>query len=153
MSACDILIDRLKNGAVEKIAQELDSSLLGPDEEDLKFSFPVNVLGEAYLTDDHLIIHLKVETKIFMPCAICNQMVSADLKVDHLYQAIPIEEIPSAVFDYKQLLREALLLELPKTVECNQGKCPERELVEPYLRKDWDKVNFPFADMDKNTND
>lgn len=148
MSDCKLLIDRLKNGQTEKIDQKLAGAFLGPDEEELKFSFPVKVKGEAYLTDDHLIVHLKAETRVLMPCSICNQMIDSDLKVDHFYQAVPVEEIPSAIYDYQDLLREALLLELPRTVECNSGKCPERETMAPYMRHVED-TNFPFADIEK----
>lgn len=149
MSACNILIDRLKSGQTEKIDQKLDSEFLGPDEAELKFPTPVTVNGEAYLTDDHLIIHLKAETAVLMPCSICNQMIEADLKINNFYQAVPIEEISSAIFDYQDLLREALLLELPRTVECNGGKCPDREVLKPYMHAE-DKTNFPFADLDNN---
>lgn len=147
MSDCKILIDRLRSGQPENIDQKLEGAFLGPDEEELKFSFPVSVKGEAYLTDDHLIIHLKVATKILMPCSICNKMINSDLEVDHFYQAVPVEEIPSAIFDYKELLREALLLELPRTVECNKGKCKDRAIIAPYISEP-QEANFPFADIE-----
>ena len=149
MSECNILIDRLKSGQTERIDEHLNAEFLGPDEAELKFGSVVDVKGEAYLTDDHLIIHLKAATKFTMPCSICNQMTETDLKIDHFYQAVPIEEIPSAVFNYQDLLRESLLIELPGTIECNAGKCPEREIIETYMGSK-EKTNLPFADLDKN---
>ncbi len=146
-----ILIDRLKGGHTQKIEEGLNPSFLGPEEQELRFCIPVKVQGEAYLTDDHLIIHLKAQTRVSMPCAVCNQMIEAELKVDNFYYTKAVEEIPSAVFDYSDALREALLIELPKTVECNGGKCPERVTMEPFLRSKTrsDKTTyFPFADMD-----
>ncbi len=150
MSAFKILIDRLKGGHTQKIEEDFDPSFLGPDEPDLRFPKKVRVKGEAYVTDAHLIIHLKAETQVSMPCAICNQMIGADLKVDSFYHTEPIEEIPSAVFDPSEALREALLIELPKTVECNGGNCPERATMAPYLRPEARKEKttyFPFADL------
>lgn len=146
-----IWIDRLKGGRTQKIEEALDPAFLGPDEEELQFKAKVYVKGEAYLTDDHLIVHLKAHCKASMPCAVCNQMTEVELRDDNFYHTQPIEEIPSAVFDFSELLREALLLELPRTAECNQGKCPERTTMTPYLRAEErkDKTTYlPFADLD-----
>lgn len=146
-----ILIDRLKGGHTQKIEEQMDPSFLGPDEAELRFPEKVSVKGEAYLTDAHLILHLKARTQISMPCAVCNKMIDADLKVDNFYHTEPIEEIASAAFDYSDALREALLIELPRTVECNQGNCPERATIDPFLRSKSraEKTKyFPFADMD-----
>lgn len=152
MSTFKILIDRLKGGHTQKIEEALESTFLGPAESELQFPGKVSVKGEAYLTDDHLIIHLKARTKASMPCAICNEMIQIELKVDNFYHTEPIEEIPSAIFDYSELLREALLIELPRTVECNQGNCSQRATIKPFLRSEAradTTKHFPFADMDK----
>ena len=146
-----ILIDRLKGGHSQKIEGAFSPSFLGTDEPDLRFTNKVIVKGEAYLTDAHLIIHLKASTKVAMPCSVCNQMIETDLKVENFYHTEPVEEIRGAKFEFSEALREALLIELPKTVECNQGKCPERDAMTPYLRseKRSDKTtHFPFADME-----
>ena len=152
MSAFKILIDRLKGGHTLKIEEALDPSFLGLNEPELLFKTKVAVKGEAYLTDDHLILHLKARTKASMPCAVCNQMIDADLKVENFYHTQPIEEIRGAVFDFSDALREALLIELPRTVECNGGKCPEREIIAPFLRAETRKketTHLPFADIEK----
>ncbi len=128
MSTFKILIDRLKGGQTQKIEEMADPAFLGPDEPELRFQAKVSVKGEAYLAEADLIIHLKARTKIQMPCAVCNKMIEVHLQVDNFYHAEPIEEIPSAVFDYSEALREALLIELPRTVECNGGTCPERPI-------------------------
>ncbi|HSX10281.1 MAG TPA: hypothetical protein VLF94_00995 [Chlamydiales bacterium] len=147
-----ILIDRLKGGHSQKIEEALDPSFLGADEPDLRFTTKVTVKGEAYLTDAHLIVHLKARTVVSMPCSVCNQMIDTELKVENFYHTEPIEEIQGAKFNYSEALREAVLIELPRTVECNKGNCPERATITPYLRseKRTDKTTyFPFADMDQ----
>lgn len=150
MSNFKILIDRLKGGQTHKIEELADPAFLGPDEAELKFKSKVEAKGEAYLTDDHLIIHLKSATTVSMPCAVCNKMIDVDLKLDNFYHAEPIEEIRGAVFDLSEALREALLIELPRTVECNGGKCLERSTLEAYMRsQDRDRPNYPFANMNK----
>lgn len=151
MSDFKILIDRLKGGQTQKIEEALGPEFLGPEEPELRFPDKVRVKGEAYLTDAHLIIHLKAATKASMPCAVCNEMIDCNLSIDNFYHTVPIEEIPSAIFDFSEALREALLIELPRTVECNQGNCPNRATIKPYLRSEvrTDKTTyFPFADMD-----
>lgn len=149
MSVFKILIDRLKGGQTQKIDLQEDPAFLGSNEPELKFSSKVVASGDAYLTDEHLIIHLKASTSALMPCAICNEMTPISLKVENFYHTEPIEEIKGAIFDFSEALREALLIELPRTVECNGGKCSGRALMDPYLKNEKEKTHFPFADMDK----
>lgn len=151
MEQFQILIDRLKGGKIQKIEGKFDPSFLEIDEKDLRFPAPVEVKGEVYLADDELILRLKAKVKALLPCAICNQMVETELKVENMTHAEPVSEITSHVFDFRELLREDLLIELPKVVECNQGKCPERSVVAPYLRPQArvEKTTyFPFADLE-----
>lgn len=151
MSAFKILIDRLKGGHTQKIEETLDPGFLGPNEPELRFAEKVGVRGEAYLTDDHLILHLKAATKAVMPCAVCNEWVEVHLKVDNIYHTEPIQEIPTAIFDYSETLRESLLIELPKTVECNRGNCSQRAALKPFLRSETradTTTHFPFADLE-----
>ncbi len=147
MSAFKILIDRLKGGSSYKIDLKADPEFLGPDEPELIFDAPVIVKGEAYLTDEHLIIHLKAATQAKMPCAICNQMIEIDLQVDNFYHAEPTSEIKGAIFDFSEALRASLLIELPRTVECNGGKCHERASMAPFIQPK-ERTHFPFANMD-----
>ena len=93
-----ILIDRLKGGQVQKIAGVFNPAFLEVDEPELQFRSPVSVKGEAYVTDADLILHLKASTVAKMPCAICNQMIETEIKIENFYHAEPIEEIPSAYF-------------------------------------------------------
>lgn len=148
---CLIWIDRLKSGQTQKITESLSPDFLKINEEDLKFTAPVQVQGDAYLSDDELIIHLKASTQAMMPCVICNQLITIALVLDDFYHAQPINEIPGAIFDFQEPLREALLLELPRYVECNQGKCPDRPAMAPYLcsnKQQKQEIHFPFSDLD-----
>jgi len=144
-----IYIDRLKGGAVQKIEESFNPSFLEVDETELQFDEPVSVRGEAYATDDHLVIHLVAAAVAEMPCSICNKMIKTPLIVENFYHAEPLSEIRDAIFDFSEALREALLIELPHIVECNKGKCTSRETLEPYLRREKrPETYFPFADFD-----
>lgn len=150
-SPFQIWIDRLKNGQTQTIHESFSPDFLDIQEEELKADSPVVVTGEAYLTESELILHLNASTIVKMPCAICNDMIDVDLRIKDCYHAVPINEIPSGIFDYKDLLRESLLIELPKYVECNQGKCPERKTIAPYMRekqKEEPNIHFPFSKLD-----
>lgn len=147
-----ILIDRLKNGQTQKIKESFSPDFLDVSEKELQFLDPVEVSGEAYLSDQELILHFCIATKGFMPCVICNKMASFNLSIPNFYHAVPLQEIPGAIFDFRSSLREALLLELPQYTECNQGKCPEREIIAPYLKDETKNKKhhtyFPFSNLD-----
>ena len=144
-----IWVDRLVEGRVEKIAGSFDSKFLGVEEKELQFPLPVSVDGDAYLAEDHLVIRLKAKTRAKMPCAICNTMIDVELKVN-FYHTEPIKEIKGAQFDWSEPLRETLLLELPRSTECD-GKCPGRVSIAPYLSAQAtveEKKHFPFAGLE-----
>jgi uncharacterized metal-binding protein YceD (DUF177 family) len=146
-----IYVDRLRGGNTETIDVALEPSFLDIHEADLSFSSPVLLKADVYLTDEHLIIHLKATTKATRPCAICNQPMGVDLVVKDFYHTELLEDIPSAIFDFQDVLREALLIELPLVVECNGGKCPEREALRPFMSSKERTENptyFPFTDIE-----
>ena len=77
-------------------------------------------------------------------------MIEIDLKIDNFYHAEPIEQIKGAIFNFSEALREALLIELPRTTECNQGNCSERKTLTPYMKpEEKERNHFPFADIDQ----
>lgn len=132
--ALEIFLDRLREGQVEKFTLSLPPSLLGPSEAELLFESPVLVQGEAYLSEEELVLRFSLQSEILMPCSICNRMIPQKIEVSSTYHTLPLEEIPSNVFDPSSLFRETLLLELPQYVECGD-KCPQRETLAPYLQK------------------
>lgn len=149
-----IYIERLKAGpkksGVQKIEGLFPSHFLDLQEPELQFHDPVHVKGEAYLTEEHLVIHLSASTHATMPCSICNEMIKAPLKVDRFYHTEPLTDIPSSVYDFGQPLREALLIELPRTIECKPGQCPSRENLAPFMQRDKkpEETYFPFSNLD-----
>jgi len=152
--------ERLRDGHVERLHEVFPPDFIDVKEQELRFEHSVDVEGEAYLADDNLIIHLDIATIALMPCAICNEASEVPLEIKDFYHMEPLNEIHGAVFDLTDLLRETLLLELPKVVECNHGHCPQRQEVGKYFKKcsaknlaDKDKNSdqegyLPFADID-----
>jgi uncharacterized metal-binding protein YceD (DUF177 family) len=147
-----ISIDRLQQGHVEKIERRFPPAFLDVEEPDLSFRHVVAVKGEAYIAEDHLILHLDAETLAYVPCAICNERFDVPVAIRSFYHAEPLAQIGEKTFDFSALLREALLVELPHTAECSGGACPARERIAPYLRPPQRSDNttyFPFADIEE----
>ncbi len=149
-----LYIDRLKGGAVQKLGIILSPEFFDIHESDLVFQDPVEVSGEAYLAEEELVIHLSASTVARMPCSICNQMLPCSLAIKNFYHTEQLSSIKTGLFDLREPLREALLTELPKTIEC-PGGCKERETIAPFLKKHPEAPNtpdaldtyFPFSDL------
>lgn len=129
-----IFIDQLRNGQTKILEGTFSPEFLQVDEKELKFEKPVIVKGETYLAEDHLVLHLEAETEAFLPCSICNQWVPVEIKLRNVYLTVPKQDIRGAVFDFRELLREEILLEVPPFVEC-QGACPQRKVLQKYLKQ------------------
>ncbi len=145
-----VCIDHLRGGAVQKIDTSLSSEFLDIHEADLTFKDTVKISGEAYVTDEELVLHLNASTSMEMPCCVCNRFISLPLAIKGYYYTEPLTDIKDPLFDIRNVLREALLVELPKIAEC-KGNCPERETIAPFLRKntksDAPTNYFPFNDL------
>lgn len=146
-----IYIERLRKGD-ETIEESLDPAFLAIDEKDLDFPEKVKIDGEAYLADDDLVLHLNVETTANIPCSICNEKVNIGIKLQDFYYSEPIADIKSGVFNYKEILREAILLDTPFFAECNEGNCSKRKELGKFLKEPSkeianDEGYQPFADL------
>ncbi len=154
MDQLKVYVDRLKNGHTLKIEEVISPDFLEIDEDDLVFKDPVHLKGEAYLSNDHLIIHLNIATTAILPCNICNVPVPLSIALKNIYLTKPLEEIKGAIYDVADEVRESILLQTPLFAECNNGQCPERGDLKKFLKSDpkthaIHNVHFPFTDLDK----
>ncbi len=145
-----LYLDRMGDGEPVPLTGTYPPELFEVEETDLTFRKPVQVTGQAYTTDDHLVLHFDAQAVAHIPCSICNEWVEVPLQVKGVYETIPLSEIEGYFFDFHLPLREALLLELPPVAEC-KGKCPQRETLAPFMRHQAqlqdEKPNFPFSDL------
>lgn len=156
--AFKIYVEQLRDGHVHKIKEIHAPDFLDVHEDELRFEKPVDVEGEAYLADDKLILHLNISTHAIIPCSICNGPVDVEIQLPNFYHMEEPENIKSGIFDFGEVLREAILLEVPAFGECHQGNCPERAQVAHYLKtptksgsgvdSDEEEGYHPFADVD-----
>ncbi len=150
-----IYIYRLKDGQIFNLHEECPSQFLDVQEDELAFLSPVKIDGKAYLTKDHLVLQLHIAVQFVMPCSICNEKISIPMEVKSFYHVEPLENMKSPLFNYREILREAILLQLPAFAECQNGQCPEREALTPFLKKEAkkgvstkkDPIYYPFADL------
>ncbi|MBS0616131.1 MAG: hypothetical protein JSR58_06235 [Verrucomicrobia bacterium] len=138
-------IDRLRQGQAEKIALEASSDFIDIKEEDLSFSTPVSLVGEALIIDEELIIQLHVKTKAKIPCSICNKPIDLSIDIPDFVHTISLAELKGPHYNYSEAVREEILLQIPAFAEC-EGSCPERAKIAPYLKKPSAEV-FPFSNL------
>lgn len=147
-----IFIDQLREGHAQKINESVSPDFLQIHEKDLRFKKNIEITGETYLATDHLVIHLDVQTEAELPCAICNEWAPIKMHLSNLYFSIPLKEVKGAIYDFKSILREEILLEVPQFAEC-EGGCPVRENIKKYLKEnpsEGEEVEggyHPFADL------
>ena len=155
MEKMKIYIDRLRGSQTLEIDETLSPDFLDIHETELSFKDPVHLHIEAYLANDHLILHVNVDTSAYLPCSICNTSVHTPIIIKNICLTKPLAEIEGAIFDMTEEVRETILLQTPLFTECHNGKCPDREVINKFIRPHENKqssadvVHFPFADLDK----
>ena len=95
-----IWVDRLREGNIQKIDGSFAPLFLEIDEKELQFRVPIQVSGKAYVAETHLVIQLNAKTKVTVPCAICNEMMDVDLKVDNFYHSSGDRRDPGCGFRF-----------------------------------------------------
>lgn len=149
-----IYVEQLRDGREEKLHEKLDPEFLGIDEPDLTFDKPIELDGVAYLAEHELILHWDIKTEALLPCSMCNESVKVPIHIQNFYYSEPLAEIQSGIFNFKDLLRETILIDVPLFAECNGGKCPKRQEYNKYLKEssnqtqDEEEGYQPFADLD-----
>lgn len=149
-----IFISHLKDGKIERIERTLPPSFLEVEEPDLFFQEPVSVNGEAYLTNDSLVLHLDLATRGIMPCTICNESVPVNISIRGCYHIESLKNVKFDIFDMREVVRESVLLETPSFIECGKGHCPKRKSIAKYMKSSLNEVHptgdegyHPFRDV------
>lgn len=149
-----IFVDQLRDGHEIIIHESLSPKFMDIHENDLDFKKNIELDGMAYTAEDELVLNWNIRTEALVSCAICNEKVPVDIHIDNYYHTEPLSEIKGAIFNFKDLLRETILVEVPAFTECNQGECPKRQEVAKYLKEpsqdqtDEEDGYHPFADLD-----
>lgn len=143
-----IYIDRLKDDDTESIHEITKTDFLDTQEEELSFSGDAIISGQAYLAKNHLILDLKIKLHAILPCSICNKQTEIPIEIDDFTHTQELCEVPSAIYDYTEDLRAAILLKIPRFIECHHGHCPSRKEINKYLNSSDRGTHSPFSDLD-----
>jgi len=130
-----LYIDRLRDGRIENIEQELDPKQLDIIDDEIDCVKPIATSIKAYLADDFLIICLSLSAELLLHCRICNEQFAFPLTLSHIDQEIPLDEIHDAVFDVASMIREILLVEVPAYPQCGGKVCCNRDSIKKYFSK------------------
>ncbi|MFN0065069.1 MAG: YceD family protein [Chlamydiales bacterium] len=141
-----IYVDRLQEGEKEELKESLSPAFLGVEEREFSFLHPVQLEGHAFVTGDSFIFTFSVCTKATILCAICNAPVEVVLQIPEVTHLEKVRDVRGGVFYFTDILREAILLEIPHTAECQKGNCPERNELKKYLSKD-KYTHCPFKEL------
>lgn len=145
-----IYIEQLRDGHELEMNEIIPPDFLEVNEADLSFKKDVKLEGSAYIAEHELILHWNIHAEALIPCSICNEKVLIDIEILNFYYSEPVENIKSGIFNYKDVLRETILLEVPPFAE-HEGNCPKRKEIAQYLKDNEDSEEEgykPFADLD-----
>ncbi|KIC71257.1 hypothetical protein DB44_EC00330 [Candidatus Protochlamydia amoebophila] len=149
-----IFVDQLRDGHEKIIHESLFPDFIDIHETDLSFKKNIELDGVAYKADDELILNWKIRAQALMSCSICNEAVPVNIEIDNFYHSEPLAEVKGAIYNFKDLLRETILIEVPAFAECEEGNCPRRQEVSKYLKEpsedeqDIEDGYQPFANLD-----
>lgn len=143
-----IYIDRLRNGQTERFEGQAAPAILELEDPEVQALCPIDFSVKAYLSYNELIVDLMVKTYVTIPCALCNEKESICIEVRHHQEVIPISEIKGQIYDITQLLREAVILNLPSFIRCGKDHCKNLQTIEKYLsNKEKGGVQNPFVHL------
>ncbi len=146
----NIYIDRLNEGGVELIDEVVDPDFLDVTDGNLFFPEKISFQGTAYLAESHLILTLDLSTKFQTYCKICNELIVLPFSLKGLYITEEIENIPSKIFNLKDSLRDAILLDIPLYSECDGG-CAMRKDLNKYFKQDSSLGEIQNSNLDQCT--
>lgn len=145
-----IYVEQLHRLPEEELSLRVAPDFLDIPDFDLRFIDQVVIQGKAYLADSALVLQLNISTHALIPCRICNEPVRVDIDLENMYHLEPLSELRSGTYDFRNAVREALILEAPTFAECNQGSCPKRKEMAHYMagpNKKRDEEQNPFAHL------
>lgn len=130
-----IYVDRLMNGQTELVQGRVKPGFLHIEDDAISFENDVSLNGRAYVAENHVILQLDIETNYETHCKICNEKLTMPVALKGIYITEDLNNIKGKIFDYSEVLRETIILEIPFYSEC-KGNCPSREELKKYLKNE-----------------
>lgn len=132
-TTCLLFLDDLSREEEVSLAFELDPSFLDLTEKDeAQPSKPIVAQGTASLVGEFICLNLDVQCSFMLPCALCNEKFEYEVSASIEHQE-PVENIKQRKWDFTDLVREAILLEVPFFPQCGGETCRHRDEIQKYL--------------------
>ena len=112
-----INIDQLRKTGNLSLNMTLPSDFLELEESELHFGAEIVLQGEAYVVDERLILHLDMIVPAILVCTICSGDAHKDVKIDNFYHVEETKKLKSTIYDFSNVLRQEILLEVPQFAE------------------------------------
>lgn len=136
MSAtCVLFLDDLRREDECPLSLEVDPAILELSEKDeAKPVHPIVLKGTASLLGEFISLRLKVQCTFILPCALCNEPFEYELQATIDHQE-PVSDIRHRQWNFTEVVREAILVELPFFPQCGGSDCKNRQQIQKYLVK------------------
>lgn len=129
-----IYIDRLKDGNELDISEIQPSQFLDIENDpEISSESPVEVKGSAYIAGDWLVLQASISTTVRISCALCNESFSYPIELKEWTHQETIDSIKGGIFSYQELIRQAILLEVPFFAQCGIDHCANYDEVKKFM--------------------
>ena len=129
-----VRIEGSADGEAASFEERLDPKFLDLKEDDeLTAPSEVCVRGTACRSGEWVIVEGSVETKMGLPCALCNEPTVFPVGPFVWKTELPASDVKGGEIDLTEALREAVLLEVPYVVKCGGKECRNERLFRQYL--------------------
>jgi uncharacterized metal-binding protein YceD (DUF177 family) len=143
-------LDQLQGGETQEIEFNVSPEFLDVQENDgFLAKHPVQIEGQAYIAEDYLVLDFNIETAITLACALCNTEFELPVELHHFLHEEALKDIKKKKFNFSDVVREAIILEIPFYPLCGGKECLHRGEIEKYLKKEnIEETHSPFADLE-----
>ncbi len=152
-----VYINDLAKGKTHGLEIKEPAEVLEIEDSELEMIGDLSVIGEVYIAGNELILHLSLNVTAQLPCKFCNGPAEVPIEVNDLYETIEVDKLKTGIFNFLEIVKENLLIEVPFLAECNQGNCSERAEMGKYLSKEEssnkDQGQKPFANLERRNQD
>jgi len=114
----------------------------------------IDVCGRAYRASDWIMVEGSVKAQLSLPCATCNERTVFSVEISPWELNLPVDLAKDGMLDLTEVLREAILLEVPFIVKCGGETCRNESEIRKYLAPegrhqtdDGEERNQPFLSL------
>jgi len=133
-NALILYLDHLQPDEEMAVSYTIDPAFLDFNPKDeVQPSRPVVVEGTCSLVDDFVILNLLVKAFFSVHCAHCNEQFEYEVCIDHFAHQELLENIEQKKWNLSEIVREAIVLELPFFPQCGGKKCLHIDELRKYF--------------------